>query len=217
MSGTNSFSLLTRHALSWMIADKGWTIGDHTYGAPVILESEYAGLEIGRFCSIGPDVTMILGNHRTDLVTTYPFKTLSHFWPTAAQGEDDHTTRGDIVIGNDVWIGARSTILSGTRIGDGAVIAAGTLVRGEVAPYAIVGGNPARTIRHRFSPEIISRLLDVAWWDWPEDVLRERLPKLMSTDIEAFLAVAAGQAGSGGQAEGGPAVTSSPDLKPGDV
>ncbi|GBR08271.1 CatB-related O-acetyltransferase [Acetobacter oeni] len=190
MFGTNSFSLLTRHALSWMIADRGWKIGDHTYGKPVVFEAEYAGLEIGRFCSIGPNVTMILGNHRMDMVTTYPFKTLSHFWPEAEAGEDDHATNGDIVVGNDVWFGANCTILSGARIGDGAIIAAGALVRGVVEPYAIVGGNPARVIRHRFSPEVIARLLAVAWWDWAEDVLRERLPGLMSSDIEGFLEVA---------------------------
>ncbi|NHO33031.1 CatB-related O-acetyltransferase [Acetobacter fallax] len=190
MFGTNSFSMLTRHTLSWMIADKGWNIGDHTYGTPTILEAEYADLEIGRFCSIGPNVTMILGNHRADLVTTYPFKTLSHFWPAAEKGEDDHVTNGNITIGNDVWFGAGSTILSGTTIGDGAIIAADALVRGTVEPYAIVGGNPGRTIRHRFSSDIVARLLAVAWWNWPEDLLREHLPKLMSTNIEAFLELA---------------------------
>lgn len=187
MFGKNSFSLLTRHALSWQIEEWGWTIGEHTYGAPKVLEVEYAALEIGRFCSIGPNVTMILGNHRTDLVTTYPFKTLSHFWPTATEGDDDHQTHGDIIIGHDVWIGNGTTILSGVTIGSGAIIAAGSLVTRSVEPYAIVGGNPAKIIRYRFAPDVIARLLKVAWWMWPEEYLRSRIPSLMSDDLEAFL------------------------------
>ncbi|GBR70317.1 CatB-related O-acetyltransferase [Gluconobacter kanchanaburiensis] len=185
--GKNVFLALTRYALACEIDEWGWRIGAHTYGCPKVLEPEEAGLIIGDYCSIGPNVTIILGNHRADLVSTYPFRTLSHFWPSAADGLEDHTSKGDVIIGNDVWFGANVTILSGITIGDGAVIAAGSLVTRSVPPYAIAGGNPAKVIRHRFSPQVIERLLALKWWEWPENVVEERSASLMSDDIEAFL------------------------------
>ncbi|KXU99901.1 acetyltransferase [Gluconobacter potus] len=187
--GERAFQALTRYALAYQIDEWGWQIGPHTYGAPVILEAGEAGLTIGDYCSIGPGVTIILGNHRADLVSTYPFKTLSHFWPPADEGEDDHSSKGDVIIGNDVWIGAHATIMSGVTIGDGAVIAAQALVTKSVPPYAIVGGNPAKVIRYRFSETVIARLLALAWWKWPETLVEERSGRLMSDDIEAFLAL----------------------------
>jgi virginiamycin A acetyltransferase len=184
---TKVFPALTRLQFAWQIEEWGWQIGDHSYGRPDVVDAEYARLHIGRFCSIGPDVTIVLGNHRTDLVTTYPFKTLSHLWPTAAEGEDDHVAKGDVVIHDDVWIGAHSLIRSGTEIGSGAVIGGHAVVGGVVPPYAIMAGNPARVVRYRFDTPIIERLLRVAWWNWDEDRLRALLPALMSTDIGAFL------------------------------
>ncbi|MQR99657.1 CatB-related O-acetyltransferase [Gluconobacter aidae] len=185
--GKNVFQALTRYALAAQIDEWGWNIGPHTYGAPTVLEVEEAGLTIGDYCSIGPGVTIILGNHRADLVSTYPFRTLSHFWPSAAEGENDHSSKGDVIIGNDVWIGAHATIMSGVTIGDGAVIAAQALVTKSVPPYAIVGGNPAKVIRYRFSETVIARLLALAWWKWPETLVEERSGRLMSDGIEAFL------------------------------
>ncbi|ACL58182.1 CatB-related O-acetyltransferase [Methylobacterium nodulans] len=185
------FPELTRLRLASEIAMWGWDIGEHTYGTPRVLEPDLARLHIGRFCSIGPNVTIALGNHRTDLVTTYPFKainTLSTAWPSAANADDDHDTRGDVLIGHDVWLGASSTILSGARIGSGAVVGASSLVRGQVPPYAIVAGNPAKVVRYRFEAPIIERLLRVAWWNWPEEQIAAAISQLLSPDIEAFLA-----------------------------
>ena len=95
-------------------------------------------------------------------------------------------SKGDIVIGNDVWIGARATILSGVTIGDGAVVGAGSLVVSDVPAYAISAGNPCRTTRLRFSPDTIARLLEVRWWDWPRPELVAALPFLLSGDHDAF-------------------------------
>ncbi len=184
---TKVFANLTRLHLAWEIEEFGWTIGAHSYGHPNVLDPELAKLQIGRFCAIGPEVTIVLGNHRTDLVTTYPFKTLAHLWPEAAAGEDDHEARGDVVLGHDVWVGAGATILPGATVGSGAVLAAKTVVRGAVPPYAVVAGNPGRVVRFRFDERTIQRLLNVAWWSWSEARLREHLPALMSSDIETFL------------------------------
>jgi len=181
------FPALTRLKFAWQIEEWGWKIGAHTYGTPRIIDAAYSSLQIGNYCSIGPDVSIVLGNHRTDLVTTYPFKTLSHLWPTARDGEDDHESRGDVVIGNDVWFGGGCLILSGARIGSGSVIAGHAVVGGNVPPYAVMAGVPAKVVRYRFDKKTIARLLKVAWWDWDEQRLREHLPLLMSTDINAFL------------------------------
>jgi acetyltransferase-like isoleucine patch superfamily enzyme len=185
--GKPVFDDATRFHLARGIERWGWEIGAHTYGKPNVLEPELATLRIGRFCSIGPDVVIALGNHRTDLVSTYPFRALSRFWPEAAGGEPDHETRGDVSIQNDVWIGARVTILSGVTIGHGAVIGANALVREDVPPYAVVAGNPARIVRYRFEPHQIERLLKLSWWDWSDERIRSALPLMMSDDLERFL------------------------------
>ncbi len=178
----------TRFHLARGIARWGWEIGEHSYGKPTVLEPELAMLRIGRFCSIGPEAFIILGNHRTDLVSTYPFRSLARFWPEAANGDHpDHESRGDVTIHNDVWLGARVTITSGVTIGNGAVIGANSLVRENVPPYAIVAGNPARLIRYRFDPQQIERLLELAWWDWPDDRIRTALPFMMNDEIDLFL------------------------------
>ncbi|MDG6093596.1 CatB-related O-acetyltransferase [Acetobacter sp. AN02] len=185
--GNKVFRALTKYQLAADIEDWGWEIGDYTYGRPLVLEPQLAKLKIGRFCSIGPDVTFILGNHRTDTVTTYPFAELKDFWDAPEDLETDHSSKGDIVVGNDVWFGAGSTILSGAVIGTGAVIGAGAMIRGDIPPYAIVAGNPCRVIRKRFSDDLITRLLATSWWDWDRDRIRDSLSLLMSGDIEAFL------------------------------
>ena len=184
------FGDLTRFHLARESARWGWSIGAHSYGHPRVLEPESARLRIGRFCSIGPNVTIALGNHRTDLVTTYPFKALAAFWPEAAAGADDHASRGDVVLGDEVWLGANCTVLSGVTIGSGAVVGAGAVVRRDVPPYAIVTGNPATVLRHRFDDATVARLLRVCWWAWPDARIAAHLPLILSSDIEAFLAQA---------------------------
>lgn len=162
------------------------SIGDHTYGTPQVLSwGEGARLRIGKFCSIAQEVMIFLGGeHRTDWVSTYPF---SMFFDDVRQVPGHPKTKGDVTIGNDVWIGARAVILSGVSIGDGAVIGAGSIVTGDVAPYAIVAGNPARLIRMRFDAPTIERLVKLRWWDWSPEKIKKNLPLLFSDRVRELL------------------------------
>lgn len=162
-----------------------YTAGDHTYGSPTILDwKQGAVCTVGNYCSIATGVTILLGGeHRTDTIATYPF-----FENDGIKSCDPNGyAKGDVVIGSDVWIGHRATILSGVNIGDGAVIGAGSLVAGDVPPYAIVAGNPARILRYRFTDEQIEQLLEVKWWDWDCQRVARNAHLLSGTDIGAFL------------------------------
>jgi acetyltransferase-like isoleucine patch superfamily enzyme len=152
-------------------------IGDHTYGEPAVLWwGEPARLTIGKFCSIADDVTILLGGeHPADWTSTYPFYGLAGRWTAGRDMPRPSTTKGDVSIGNDVWIGLGATILSGVSIGDGAIVGARAVVTRNVPPYAIVGGNPARLLRMRFAKTVRERLLEIRWWDWPDEVIREHV------------------------------------------
>lgn len=146
-------------------------------------------LIIGRYCSIADDVHVFLGgNHHHDWVTTYPLAPR----PTAEQltGERPGTSpysNGNVTIGNDVWLGSHVTIMSGVTIGNGAVVAAYTHVVNDVAPYEIVGGNPGRHIKQRFSDEIVAELERIAWWGWPPEKIAAHSELLMSPPTAASL------------------------------
>ncbi len=170
----------------WGNRTLGYEIGEYTYGAPRVVFPE-GKLKIGNFCSISWNVTVYLGgNHRIDRIALYPFDPHDGRWPEAAEIGEALTTRGDVTIGNDVWIGSDSIILSGVTIGDGAVIGAGSVVTRDVEPYAMVAGNPAEVIRKRFSDEQIARLLEIKWWDWPEEKIRRNLSLLCSADVDGL-------------------------------
>jgi len=124
------------------------------------------------------------GEHRPDWATTYPFNVLL----PGAEGYSGHPkTKGNVVIGHDVWIAAESVVLSGVTIGNGAVIGARAVVSRSVEPYSIVAGNPARFIRFRFDETTIAQLEAVKWWDWPDEILRNAIPDLLSGDLQTFL------------------------------
>ncbi|OYW66830.1 MAG: chloramphenicol acetyltransferase [Bosea sp. 12-68-7] len=180
----------TRLHLAALIARRPGQIaaGAWTYGRPKVRFPESgARLMIGRYGSIADGVEILLGgNHRTDWATTYPFPVLPGLWPEAAGIAGSHTSRGDVTIGHDVWLGSQSLILSGVTIGTGAVVAARAVVTRDVPPYAIVGGNPARILRMRFEEAEIVSLLASRWWLLPREDVVQLLPVLMSNRIAEF-------------------------------
>jgi len=165
-----------------------YRIGRGSYGDLEVRSwKEGATLEIGAYCSLAAGVKIFLGGeHRTDWVTTYPFPAL---WKERAGHFSGHPrTRGNVIIGNDVWVGAEAVITSGVTIGDGAVVGMRSLVTRDVPPYTIVAGNPARPLRRRFDDAQIERLLEIAWWNWPEERIERFLPLLLADRINEFFA-----------------------------
>jgi acetyltransferase-like isoleucine patch superfamily enzyme len=130
------------------------------------------------------------GNHRTDWVTTYPFGVVNKNIFNKVDGVGHPSTKGDVIIGNDVWIGDFVTIMSGVTIGDGAVIANNSHVVKDVEPYSIVGGNPAKFIRYRFTKEQIEKLLEIKWWYWDDEKINKFTPLMCNTNIDEFIKAA---------------------------
>jgi acetyltransferase-like isoleucine patch superfamily enzyme len=150
-----------------------------------------SNLHIGQFCSIAGNVNVYLGgSHRTDWVTTYPFGHIHQNLFDKFDGSGHPKTNGDVVIGNDVWICENVTIMSGINIGDGAVIAANSHVVKNVEPYSIVGGNPAKLIKYRFTPLQIENLLKIKWWNWDIEKINKFTPLLCNENIDEFINVA---------------------------
>lgn len=161
------------------------TIGDFTYGKPIVHSwGDDAKLIIGKFCSIGNNVWMLLGgNHHNEWLTTYPFNALlPEIWGNIDGGIA--ATKGNIIIGNDVWIANDVTIMSGVTIGDGATIANGARVVKDVAPYSVVGGIPAKHLKWRDKATIIKNL---KWWDWPLEKIAEAVPLLQSQNFNLLI------------------------------
>ena len=176
------------------------SVGDYTYYddpvAPLDFERnnvlfncpEFGDrLMIGKFCSIASGTRFIMGsaNHRISSVSTYPFSVFGGAW---TENVPPHLSqlpfKGDTVIGNDVWIGRESVIMPGVRIGDGAIVAAYSVVTRDVEPYTVVGGNPARFLKRRFSQDLIDLLLQLRWWDFPPEELADFLPVLCNENLE---------------------------------
>ena len=167
-------------------------IGMYTYGKPEIKwTNPHASYSCGKFCSIANDVKIYLGgNHRTDWVTTYPFGHLHKNIFNKFNGTGHPATKGNVIIGNDVWIGDNVTIMSGVTIGDGAVIANNSHIVKNVDPYAIVGGNPGNHIRYRFTDLQKHNLLAIKWWDWSDEKINNHLHLLCSNNIDDFISAA---------------------------
>lgn len=145
-------------------------------------------LIIGKFCMIASGVTFIMNgaNHLTDAITSYPFAIFGEGWQEAMNGKA-YPSKGDTIIGNDVWIGYNATMMPGLHIGDGAIIAANALVTKDVAPYTIVGGNPAIELKKRFTQDQREKLLYLKWWDWDIEKITANVGKMTGDDIDQFL------------------------------
>lgn len=149
-------------------------------------------LIIGKFCSIacGTKFLFNCANHTLKSLSTYTFPLFYEEWELE---KSNITTawdnKGDIVIGNDVWIGYEAVIMAGVHIGDGAIIAAHAVVTKDVPPYTIVGGIPAKEIRKRFNAEVIQHLLKLKWWDWPIGKIRQYLPYIAEGKLNELLTV----------------------------
>lgn len=141
-------------------------------------------LIIGKFCMIASDVKFIMNgaNHLTHAFSSYPFAIFGNGWEKAMEGKT-YPQKGDIIIGNDVWIGYNATIMAGVNIGDGAIIAANATVTKDVEPYTIVGGNPAKVIKKRFSEETIERLLKLKWWNWDIEKITRNVQHFSGNDL----------------------------------
>ena len=175
-------------------------VGDYTYyddfedvknfekNVKYLFDFNHDKLIIGKFCMIAADVSFIMNgaNHLTDAVSAYPFAVFGEDWKDAMEGKS-YPHKGNTVVGNDVWIGYRATIMPGVHIGDGAIIAANAVVTKNVEPYAIVGGNPAKELRKRFSENEIAALLALKWWDWDIQKITTHVHLLTGNNIDAII------------------------------
>lgn len=179
-------------------------IGDYTYyddpddsesfERNVLYHYPFIGdrLIIGKFCALARGVKFIMNgaNHKMSGISAYPFSIFGNGWEKVRPQLDELPLKGDTVIGNDVWIGYDCLIMPGVQIGDGAIIAARSVVASDVPAYTIVGGNPARQIRERFAPAVVDRLLALAWWNWPVEKITRHLATIVAGDVDALLACA---------------------------
>jgi virginiamycin A acetyltransferase len=181
-----------------IITNPSIIVGDYTYyddpedvhnlEKNVLYHFDFMGdkLIIGKFCQIATGVRFIMNgaNHAMNGFSTYPFKVFGGSW--AAKDPMQVTSKGDTIIGNDVWIGNNATFMQGIKIGDGAIIGTNSLVTKDVEPYTIVGGNPAKVIRKRFDDETIQLLLSLKWWDWDAQKITDNLETITSGKIDAL-------------------------------
>ena len=169
------------------------TYGKHTYGDPEVMWGQQADLTVGNFTCIAGGVKIFLGgNHMLDRLTIFPFgythdKQGNPEPFMKADGYINPMTNGSVVIGSDVWICTDATVMSGVTVGHGSVIACRCHVVKDVPPYAIVGGNPAKLIRYRFTEDQIDSMLQIRWWDWTDEKINENIPLLCSNNISAFI------------------------------
>ncbi len=145
-------------------------------------------LMIGKFCAIAHGVKFIMNgaNHKMSGLSTYPFQIFAQGWEKVMPQPGDLPFKGDTVIGNDVWLGYETMVMPGVKIGNGAIIAARSVVTKDIPAYTIAGGNPAQVIKQRFSDDKIKRLEALAWWDWSAEKITQHLERIVAGDIQAL-------------------------------
>ncbi|MCH8622816.1 Vat family streptogramin A O-acetyltransferase [Undibacterium sp. TS12] len=177
-------------------------IGDYTYyddpedaenfERNVLYHFPFIGdkLIIGKFCAIARGAKFIMNgaNHSMSGISTYPFQIFGNGWEKIPMDFDTLPYKGDTVIGNDVWIGYEALIMPGVNIGNGAIISSRAVVTSDVPPYTIVGGNPAKPLRKRFTDDIIETLEQIAWWDWPVEKISQHIGVIIAGDVGALKA-----------------------------
>lgn len=143
-------------------------------------------LVIGKFCALGEGAKFVMNgaNHRMDGPSTYPFPIMGGSWADHFDLITGLPGRGDTVVGHDVWLGYGTLVMPGVTIGDGAIVASGSVVTSDIPPYAIAGGNPAKVIRRRYSDTDVDRLLAVSWWNWPLEHLTANVRTIMSGTVD---------------------------------
>lgn len=175
-------------------------IGDYTYyddledsenfERNVLYHFSFIGdkLIIGKFCALATGVKFIMNGafHKMSGFSTYPFQIFGNGWERIMPETNELPYKGDTVVGNDVWIGYEALMMPGVNIGDGAIIAAKSVVTKDIAPYSIVGGNPAKVIRKRFTDDVINSLLEISWWNWDIEKINRNLEIIVGGDIEAL-------------------------------
>jgi virginiamycin A acetyltransferase len=183
-----------------LIKNPNITVGDYTYyddfetvenfekNVKYLFDFVGDKLIIGKFCMIASGAEFIMNgaNHLVNAVSSYPFAIFGEDWAHAMEGKT-YPVKGDIVIGNDVWIGYQATILSGVTVGHGSIIGSKSVVASDVPPYSIVAGNPARIIRKRFDEETIEKLLALAWWDWDLEKITTHVAHLTGNDVSKLI------------------------------
>ncbi|QJE72573.1 CatB-related O-acetyltransferase [Aerophototrophica crusticola] len=181
-------------------------VGDYSYyddpGGPerfrenILYHFDFTGdrLVIGKFCAIAWGTRFIMNgaNHAQGGLSTYPFNIFGQGWDSVPLDRLDFPHKGDTVVGNDVWIGYEALVMPGVTIGDGAIVAARSVVTADVPPYAVVAGNPARLVRMRFPEEVVARLLALRWWDWEPERITRAIPAIMAGDLDALATFAPG-------------------------
>ena len=180
-----------------IIKNPNIVVGDYTYyddfedtanfekNVKYLFDFNNDQLIIGNFCMIASNVKFIMNgaNHLTDTISSYPFSLFGNGWQEAMKGKE-YPNKGNIVVGNDVWIGYSATIMAGVTIGDGAIIATNSTIIKDVEPYSVVGGNPAKEIKKRFSEEIIAKLLELKWWNWDIEQITKNIQNLTGNEID---------------------------------
>ena len=184
-----------------LVKNPNIVVGEYTYyddpDGPERFESQnvlyhypFVGdkLIIGKFCALARNVKFIMNgaNHTISGHSTFPFFIFGGGWESVTPEPGDLPYKGDTIVGNDVWIGYDSLVMPGVKIGDGAIVASRSVVVQDVPAYSLVGGNPAKLIRLRFTEDVVSQLLEIRWWDWPADKITRNLKAITNADLSSL-------------------------------